>query len=1468
MKRNHILALISILVAGLSLVTSGNLLRTRASGVAALTQGTGDIRGFLSTLGTAHAAGRGNPWISFRDGYGAPAQYQGSSKLIQQLKDNQTRPLSVGSADFDEDGVPDIVAGYAGAKDGVITIQRGDNDAVFPNTREAIAHRAQSRATVGLPPAPDDIQSPFFVLSRAFDVPGAPQFLGTGDFDGDGHRDVVTGEAGAGSLVLLSGDGHGGFAPARSIALPGKITALATGDVNRIDGLADVMVAVKGTGAPKLLIYEGKSGALNAAPETITLPWESTSIALGQLDDNFPVDIAVAAGRDLLIVHGRDRKHSTADGRKLDAEPPVITRLSVSFSIACLAVGDFTGDLRHEIALLSDDGVCHVFSRASLNGTSWQEVSAVDLSVQKNQPPGPSRVLLPVRVSSSPKDDLLLLDQARRQLQIIINESATSPDASAEKGSGSSRLRIGGEIDFDGEPVAVLGMRLNADALNDLVVLESNASALTVIMTTPASTFTVTTTNDSGAGSFRQAILDANSNPGADAISFNIPGSGTQTIIPLSQLPTVTGAVTIDGTTQNAGSATPPIELAGSSAGAGVNGLTLNGGNSTVRGLVINGFDGTGIDLSGSGDIVAGNFIGINSTGTGAQGNGATGVLIHSGSGHLVGGTVAAARNVISANIGHGVQVLLGAAMNHLVQGNFIGTDATGTIGLGNQGDGVEMLSGTQNIINCTVGGTTAGAGNVISANAGVGVQFITVGTSNLVQGNIIGADASGTNDLGNGSSGVAINEANNCTVGGTVAGAGNVISGNGSNGVRINAATATGNRVQGNRIGTRADGATQLQNSSDGVLILNSASNNTIGGAAGEGNVIAFNQGAGVMVGSGIGNAIQSNSIFSNAGLGIDLAPAGVTPNDAGDGDSGANNLQNFPVLTSSNGAAGGVNIQGTLNSNANTTFTLDFFSSSSCDASGNGEGQTFLGSTTATTNGSGNAAFNVTLAASASSGQSITATATDPQGNTSEFSACVSYGAADLAVTKAASSGTITVGSSVTYTITLVNNGPDSASSITVTDNLPASLTFVSCAATGNGLCGGSGNNRIVSFNSLASGASATITIVASLDCSVLNGQSIGNTASVTSIVRDPVSGNNASSVNFTASNPPRVILPTNQSYAADGGDGMVAVTAPSGCGWQAVSNDSFLTITSGSTGTGNGTVGYHVATNSTGSPRMGTLTIAGLTFTVNQSNLSCSYSILPTSNSFPAAGGSGSVSVMAPDGCFWKAASNDGWILVAAGTGSGFGNGSVDYSVEANSSNTQRTGTITIAGLTFTVTQAGVPCMFSIAPTGKLFAQTGSESSFMVTTGDGCNWTVSTTDDWIFITSEGSAIGSGLVTYGVTNNFTGVPRQGTITAAGHTFTVVQDGGTLGDCVYVLNPSSAVFNSAGGNGSIQIFTEERCAWEATTAESWITFTSQIVGIGASTVTYSVKHNSGVTGRAGVITIGGQSFKVKQKGN
>ena len=1460
MKRNHTLVLFAIIAVGLLLVHSGILIQSRASNVA-IPQEADDQRGFLGRTITARADGRGNPWVTLRDGSSVPGLYQGASKLTQQLQENGLRPRSVGSADFDEDGVLDLVAGYAGTKTGLISIQRGDGDTIFPNTSDAVAHRAALQASGA--PAPDSIQSPFFVPVRTFDVTSAPDFLGTGDFDGDGHRDVVTAENGGGSLVLLSGDGRGGFAASRSITLPGRVTSMATGDVNRMDGLADILVAVKGSGTAKLLVYEGPAGAVNAAPEMISLPLESRSIAIGQLDDSFPVDFSVAAGHELIVVRGRDRKLSTADGKQ-GAGQPVVSRVSVSFSIASLAVGDFTGDLRHEIALLSDDGICHVLSRTGSSGSAWQKGNALALPVQKGAAPRVGTA----RISSSPKDDLLVLDQAGRQLHIVVNESATLPD-DAVKEPASSNLRLAGAIDFEGEPVAALGMRLNLDAISDLVVLRSGVSAPTVIVSTPAATFTVTNTNDDLLpGSLRKAISDANGSPGADLINFNIPGAGTKTISPLSQLPALTGPVTLDGTTQNPGSATPPIELAGNSAGPGVRGLSLSGGNSSVRGLVINRFDGLAIDLFGSGTIVSGNFIGTNATGTAAQANAETGVLINAGSGHTIGGTVAAARNLISGNTGHGIQVLLGVAMNHQVQGNFIGTNASGSGAIGNEGDGVEMLSGTDNVINCTVGGTSAGAGNVISANTGSGVQFITVGTNNLVQGNLIGTDASGSNDLGNGSAGVAITEADNCTIGGTVAGAGNVISGNGAEGVRVNSPTATGNLVQGNRVGTRSDGVTQLPNSTNGVRVTNSASSNTIGGAAGGGNIIAFNLSAGVMLETGTANHIQANSIFSNNALGIDLGPAGVTPNDAGDGDAGANNLQNFPVLTTSNGVAGGgVNVQGTLNSSANTTFTLEFFSNASCDPSGNGEGRTFLGSAPVTTNGAGNVTFNVNVTGSAVVGETITATATNPQGNTSEFSNCVSYGAADLGVTKEASAGNIVAGSNITYTITVVNNGPDPASSVTVTDNLPGSLTFVSCLSTGSGVCGGSGNNRIVSFSTLASGASATITLVATLNCSTANGLIVGNTATVTSPVRDPSNANNSSSVNFTASNPPRTILPANQSFTADGGDGRVDVTAPAGCGWQAVSNDAWITITSGANGTGNGSAGYEVGVNATGVARMGTITIAGLTFTVNQSNVGCSYSIMPVSASYTAAGGGGSVTVTTQFACLWKAISDDDWIVVTPGTEDGTGSGSASYTVAANPNTTPRTGTITIANHTFTVNQEGAPCAFAMEPRGRLFTETGEEDDFILTTTAGCEWTVSTAQDWIFINSEETGSGSTTVSYGARDNSTGSPRQGTIKVGTLSFTIVQDGGTLADCVYVLSPSFTTFNAAGGKGTVQVFTDERCAWEALPQVNWITISSEVVGIGTSSISYDVKANPQPTGRAGIVLIGGQPFKVKQKG-
>ncbi len=394
-------------------------------------------------------------------------------------------------------------------------------------------------------------------------------------------------------------------------------------------------------------------------------------------------------------------------------------------------------------------------------------------------------------------------------------------------------------------------------------------------------------------------------------------------------------------------------------------------------------------DDDATGNQVQGNYIGADVNGTADLGNSSDGVFIDDAPGNTVGGTTATARNIIAGNGGRGVEVYGSSATGNLVKGNYIGTDVTGAVDLGNSADGV-FISGAPNN---TVGGTTAGARNIISGNSQYGVDIADSGaTGNLVKGNYIGTDVNGTAELGNDLDGVYINGAPSNTVGGTASGAGNVISAN-SVGVQITNVSSTGNLVQGNRIGTDVGGTADLGNSLDGVRIAGLASDNTVGGTtAAASNTIGHNGRNGVRVDNGTDNAIFRNSIFSNSALGIDLdGDDSVTANDAGDADSGANNLQNFPVLTYAGGdGAVATVVEGTLNSTASTTFRIEFFSNTACDASGNGEGRSFIGSTSVTTNASGNKTFSAAFTTTAPVGDWVTATATDPDNNTSEFSAC----------------------------------------------------------------------------------------------------------------------------------------------------------------------------------------------------------------------------------------------------------------------------------------------------------------------------------------------------------------------------------------------------------------------------------------------------------------------------------------------
>ncbi len=403
------------------------------------------------------------------------------------------------------------------------------------------------------------------------------------------------------------------------------------------------------------------------------------------------------------------------------------------------------------------------------------------------------------------------------------------------------------------------------------------------------------------------------------------------------------------------------------------------------------------------------NRIGTNAAGTAALSNGtaigsANGISAVNGTGVAddlsalqIGGTGVGESNVISGNAGDnrgasGNGIYLGLVTGATIQGNFIGTNATGTAPIPNAGSGVFLGNST----NITVGGTSAAARNIISGNGSDGVS-ISSGNTNTIQGNFIGTNAAGTGALPNRGNGVSATFAANNILGGSNAGEGNVISGNGSNGVFITRTRSQGNVVSGNLIGRNAANTAALGNTGYGVL-LQGCSANTIGGTgASAGNIIAHNGGGVAVVslvdptigsGEAIGESILGNSIFSNTKLGIDLGGDGATPNDAGDADSGANNLQNFPVITS----ASDNTISATLNSSVSQTYRIEFFSNPA-NATNAASGQSYLGFVNATTDASGNAIFTFTAPISVA-GQFVTATATDASGNTSEFSGAVQAG------------------------------------------------------------------------------------------------------------------------------------------------------------------------------------------------------------------------------------------------------------------------------------------------------------------------------------------------------------------------------------------------------------------------------------------------------------------------------------------
>lgn len=508
---------------------------------------------------TVHAAGQGNPWIDLQDGREMSTTYAGGAGL---QAGGQAQPLTLAAEDFDRDGAADLTIGYADGSGGLIALHRGNTEAVSPRSPETLQAIARG-----------EFPLPFITAASTFDLPEAPDFLGTGDFNRDGSADIIAAARGGEALYLLAGDSQGGFSAAERIPLPGRATAMATGDINRIDGKAGVAVAVSGDQGSQLLIYDGVVGASAFATVAVSLPGEAAALALGPLNDFGLIDVAVAVGREVLIVHTGD---TAPDSAFKDVSKDVsmdVERVGLPFVVRDLTLGNFVGDRDHrvEMAALADDGSVQILTRGRLDTrpyteaeldirqmavegdekaeAAWSRIEAggarrrgerlkwlLDERLEGAGSPSASARLISGQISKQPGDELLLLDPESQQSQIFVQTGDRTDESSS---AGNHRTAV--TLNVDGAPVAALPMRLNVTALPGLVMLRQGRLAPTIISPRIAISFTVNTTADTvdatpgngvcadagGSCSLRAAIQEANASAGADTITL---GGATHTL--------------------------------------------------------------------------------------------------------------------------------------------------------------------------------------------------------------------------------------------------------------------------------------------------------------------------------------------------------------------------------------------------------------------------------------------------------------------------------------------------------------------------------------------------------------------------------------------------------------------------------------------------------------------------------------------------------------------------------------------------------------------------------------------------------------------------------------------------------------------------------------------------------------------------------------------------------------------------
>lgn len=531
------------------------------------------------------------------------------------------------------------------------------------------------------------------------------------------------------------------------------------------------------------------------------------------------------------------------------------------------------------------------------------------------------------------------------------------------------------------------------------------------------------------------------------------------------------------------------------------------GGEQDGEGNIISGNAGPGIQIQGESSCrtaIQGNRIGTTADALDGLGNDGAGIEVTGGCRTEIGGNRAGRGNVISSNAGVGIEIGGATASRNEVLGNLIGTDLTGLGDLANGSHGIAVLNSASET---QIGGASGEARNVISGNVGSGVHLDTA-RDTVLEGNHIGSGANGAIDLGNGSFGISIVTSTDTQIGGPPSEAGNVISGNQLSGIAIT--SSSGTVVQGNVIGSDTVGVADLRNGGHGVLIEGNSNDNTLGGqVAGTGNVIRFNSGDGIRVaGNATGNALLGNVIDSNRGLGIDLGGDGPDENDSDDADEGPNDGQNFPEIQWARQESGVV--AGSISTTALSQMRIELFTSPAADSSGRGPAPKLLAATDLVTDSDGQAAFLFEAGDDLPVGHIVTATATSSLAGTSELSENLEItnpADADIGVTQQVTPLEPVVGDQVTYTLVAFNRGPQ-AVRLTLVDEVPY-FGSVAEFSTEQGVCTLSGTRMTCNLDYLSAGDSVEVDFVVQTD----QVDDLNNSVWVLGNVNDPTPADNES-------------------------------------------------------------------------------------------------------------------------------------------------------------------------------------------------------------------------------------------------------------------------------------------------------------------------------------------------------------------